>query len=530
MTILHDLGELPAIPGWGEPFDFPEPEDWGGSGGPSSTGTPILQRALTPESIRASRERVVASEGCAGVDGITVAQLDRDFDRIWNPVRDQLLAGVYRPQPLLCVDIPKPGSEKPRTLSIPTVVDRVVLLSLARVLSGLWEPAFSENSFAYRPGRSAHQAVLCAQQALNRGNHWVVDLDIEAFFDQVPHSRLLDRLRGELDLARDGPVIDLIGQFLAAPRKRGRDYRSARGRGLPQGSPLSPLLANLFLDPLDRFLEEHGCDFSRYADDFIVLCVDEGRGQEIFESVSEFLRWKLDLRLNREKSQVVPPAGVKFLGFTFREENHGRRVKRVIHPDSIRRFREKTAALCESIATAGPREPDFSELRKYFNGWWGYYGYTQDTRILERLRAGLHARIRAALWQHWRRPDAPRSLEDELTRRGLAREEAASLANEPLPGDPGRDSRLIRAMPPAKLDRLLRRRSGHSKYVSPNPRSAASPKPPASHPAFLPSEPDARQPWPPRIARPHRNPKFFFRLRLGQWVDLKFGYRRSSWN
>src|ERR671919_1497337 len=279
-------------------------------------------------------KQVERNSGAAGVDNMTVAQL-RDYLREhWLRIKAELLAGSYQPQPVLKVEIPKPGGKGMRMLGIPTVVDRLIQQALHQVLSPLFELHFSESSYGFRPQRSAHQAVLKARQYVREGRRWVVDIDLEKFFDRVNHDILMSRLARRV---KDKRVLRLIRSYLQAGMMS-NGLTTARREGTPQGGPLSPLLSNILLDELDKELERRGHKFCRYADDCNVYVQSRSAGERVLKSLTIFLDRRLRLKVNAEKSAVARPWERKFLGYSFTTQ---REARLKVAPTSVQRLKEK---------------------------------------------------------------------------------------------------------------------------------------------------------------------------------------------
>jgi RNA-directed DNA polymerase len=297
----------------------------------------LIEEACEKENVKEALRRVKANAGAAGVDGMSVKELPGYLRENWQRLKEQLLTGTYRPQPVRRVEIPKSGGGT-RKLGIPTVVDRFVQQAVLQVLQERWDPTFSEYSFGFRPGRSAHQAVAKAQEYIQAGHDWVVDIDLEKFFDRVNHDVLMGRVARRIS---DKRMLKLIRGFLNSGVME-NGLVGPTEEGTPQGGPLSPLLSNLLLDELDRELERRGHRFVRYADDCNIYVKSERAGQRVMEGVKGFLTRKLRLKVNESKSAVARPKDRKFLGFSF---TSGEVVKRRIAPQAIKRFKERIREL-----------------------------------------------------------------------------------------------------------------------------------------------------------------------------------------
>ncbi len=338
--------------------------------------------------------QVRQNRGAPGIDGITVQNFEMSLDHHLITISNSLLTNQYRPAPLRALDIRKPDGTGIRVLGIPIVQDRLVLHAIAHILAPLWEPHFSPFSFAYRPGRSALDAVLLAQQRLQSGRHWIVDLDIEKFFDHVDHVHLMLRLRERVN---DDRLLDLMGDFLRAGLQHNGVLQPTR-LGIAQGSPLSPLLANIVLDELDQEYMRRGWSFVRYADDCILFAQSEAEGNALLEFTRGFLADRLNLRLHPTKTRVVKPADTGFLGFTFRLSRYGR-VRRRATPDALAAFR----ARIQQLACANRRstlEQTIEDVVIFFRGWSSYYQFSQDKTLRAAHRFAC-AQLRAYAWAYW---------------------------------------------------------------------------------------------------------------------------------
>jgi RNA-directed DNA polymerase len=360
--------------------------------------------------------RVKANKGSAGVDGMTVEQLPAYLTQHWPTIREQLLSGTYKPQPVKRVEIPKPDGGM-RKLGIPTVLDRFIQQTVLQVLQGSWDRTFSDHSYGFRPGRSAHQAVAKAQQYIAAGYRWVVDLDLEKFFDRVNHDRLMARLAQRIN---DQRMLKLIRAFLRAG-VMAEGLVSPVDEGTPQGGPLSPLLSNIVLDELDRELERRGHRFVRYADDSNIYVRSRRAGARVMMSISKFITSKLKLKVNDEKSAVDRPEERKFLGFSF---TWNREPKRRIAPKAIARFKQRVRELTRRTRGVSV-EMMVAELRRYLIGWRGYFSFCQTPSVLQSLEQWVRHRLRSAVWKQWKRGSVRFA---ELTQRGLGKDLAASTA------------------------------------------------------------------------------------------------------
>lgn len=359
-----------------------------------STGSGLLQAVLTRENLRQAWKRVKANKGAAGVDGLDIDQTARHLVTAWPTIRDQLLLGTYRPKPVRRVTIPKPDGGE-RELGIPTVTDRLIQQALLQVLQPILDPTFSEHSYGFRPGRRAHDAILAAQGYIQSGRRIVVDVDLEKFFDRVNHDILIDRLRKRID---DAGIIRLIRAYLNSGILRDGVVLE-RYQGTPQGGPLSPLLANVLLDEVDKVLEQHGHCFARYADDCNVYV----RSRKAGERVMALLRkcyGKLRLKVNEAKSAVASVTGRKFLGYSFWFAKEG--VKRRVANKPMATFKQRVRQLTRRSGGRSMAEV-IERLKPYLLGWKAYFGLAQTPGVWRTLDEWLRHRLRAIQLKHWKR-------------------------------------------------------------------------------------------------------------------------------
>jgi len=374
-----------------------------------------MERVADPANLNAAWQRVRENGGAPGLDGITVEAFLEHAKPRAEALRRELLEGSYRPSPLRRVTIPKPSGGE-RKLGIPTVQDRVVQQALLQVLQPILDPSFSEHSYGFRPGRSAHQAVAAAQAYIQQGYDWAVDIDLEAFFDRVSHDRLMSRLGQRMADRRMGWIIR---RFLQAGVME-EGLIKPTTEGTPQGGPLSPLLSNLVLDELDKELERRGLRFVRYADDANVYVRSERAAANAFANLIGFIEGTLKLRVNRAKSAVARPWERKFLGFSF---TRGKNAKRRIAPKALAkakaRIRELTKEGRYNFQTV------MENLRRYLIGWLGYFRFCETPSVLNELEEWTRRRLRRLIWRQWKRG---RTRFAELVKRGADRQEAAKLA------------------------------------------------------------------------------------------------------
>ena len=355
----------------------------------------LMEEVCERENLKEALRQVKANKGSSGVDGMTVVALSDYLKRHWPAIREQLLSGTYEPKPVRRVEIPKPDGGV-RKLGIPTVLDRFIQQAVMQVLQRRWDRTFSDYSYGFRPGRSAHQAVAQAQQYIAEGHGWCVDLDLEKFFDRVNHDKLMGRIANRIE---DKRLLKLIRAFLNAGVME-NGLVSPSVEGTPQGGPLSPLLSNLVLDELDRELERRGHRFVRYADDCNIYVRSERAGQRVMESITRFITQRLKLKVNETKSAVARPRERKFLGFSF---SAGPEVKRVIAPKALDRFKQRIREITRR-AKGVSIETTIAELAPYLRGWRNYFGFCETPEVLVYLTRWVRLRLRAALWRQWKTP------------------------------------------------------------------------------------------------------------------------------
>jgi RNA-directed DNA polymerase len=386
-----------------------------------ATESPVQAATLIEEvcertNLLKAYQQVKANKGSPGVDGMTVTALGEYLKQQWPGIRERLLEGTYTPQVVKRVEIPKPDGGV-RKLGIPTALDRFIQQAVMQVLQKQWDPTFSGHSFGFRPGRSAHQAVRAAQAYVTAGYRWVVDLDLEKFFDRVNHDVLMGRIAKRVE---DKRVLKLIRAFLNAGVLE-NGLVSPTDEGTPQGGPLSPLVSNLLLDELDRELEQRGLRFVRYADDCNIYVASRRAGERVKASVTQFLAKRLRLKVNESKSGVARPWERKFLGFTFTSQ---RQPKRRIAPQALKRLVNRVRDITRR--TRGVKVEKVTEdLCSYLRGWNGYFGHCQTPSVLAALNSWIRRRLRSFYWKQWKR--GPVRFR-ELRARGVGRNLAAQTA------------------------------------------------------------------------------------------------------
>jgi len=401
----------------------------------------LMEEVVSRENLMLAYRRVMRNRGAPGVDGMRAGQLMEFCRRRWSAIREQLLGGTYRPQPVRKVEIPKPGGKGMRMLGIPTVLDRLIQQALNQVLVPIFDPTFSEHSYGFRPGRSAHHAVLAARSHIAAGHRWVVDTDLEKFFDRVNHDVLMARVKRRV---KDRRVLRLINRYLHAGMMEG-GVVSPRAEGTPQGGPLSPLLSNILLDDLDKELERRGHRFARYADDCNVYVRSKAAGKRVLASLERFLREKLRLKVNRVKSAVARPWKRKFLGYSV---TWHRQPRLKVATESVKRFK---ASLRQAFrAGRGQRlSAVIRGLAPKLRGWMAYFRLAEVKGILETLDQWIRRKLRVILWRQWKHW---KTRIKELRRRGLAPQRAVYAATTGRgPWWSAGTSHMNRAVPTAEL-------------------------------------------------------------------------------
>ncbi|WP_206077564.1 group II intron reverse transcriptase/maturase [Providencia sp. MGF014] len=359
-----------------------------------NNSTSWMAQVLARDNLIRALNQVKRNKGAAGVDGMTVDKLPDYLKQHWPTLREQLETGFYKPEAVKRVEIPKADGRK-RKLGIPTVLDRFIQQAIAQILSRHWENQFHNNSYGFRPMRSAHQAITHAKALLLSGKRWVVDLDLDAFFDRVNHDRLMSKLRAQI---QDPTLLGLIHRYLKAKiDHNGKQERSEEG--VPQGGPLSPLLANIVLNELDWELERRGHSFARYADDCQIYTGSKRAGERIKQSIERFIETRLRLKVNKSKSALARPWERSFLGFTF-SRSKGNRVK--VSDKALNRLKDKLREL--SRRTRGHNIGSvIAEIRKALLGWKAYFGIAEVQSQLRDTDKWLRRKLRCYIWKQWGR-------------------------------------------------------------------------------------------------------------------------------
>lgn len=379
-----------------------------------NTEAVTLEAVLSKENLRAAWLAVKANQGGPGVDGWDIEETAVHLRANWTDIETKLLRGEYQPGAVRAVEIPKPGGGV-RQLGIPNVQDRMIQQSIHQRLSPLWEVEFSEHSYGFRPNRSAHEAIGAAQRHIQAGKTWVADIDLKGYFDEVNHDILMHRVGQKV---RDKRLLRLIGEYLRAPMQAADRSKTRRTKGTPQGGPLSPLLANIYLDPLDKELEKRDLAFVRYADDIAIFASSERAAARILERVVEWIEKNLKVPVNRDKSGSGPTDDSALLGFRLYSDG---RVG--VSPKTVMRLKARVRELWnarQSLTSKQLRD----QWRIYIRGWWNYFGIAQWRRELENLTGWIRRHMRKCFWIRWK---TPRGRINALRRLGV-KERARGIA------------------------------------------------------------------------------------------------------
>ena len=378
----------------------------------------LLEQILSPTNMNQAYKRVRSNKGSGGIDKMEVESLKDYLVANKEELNQSILDGTYRPDPVRRVEIPK-ESGKMRMLGIPTVVDRVVQQAIAQILSSIYEKQFSTSSYGFRPKRSAHQALNKCKDHITDGYKYAVDMDLEKFFDTVNQSKLIEVLSRTV---KDGRVVSLIHKYLNAGVVVRNKYEETKV-GVPQGGPLSPLLSNIMLNELDKELEKRGHRFARYADDLVILCKSKRSAERTLTNIIPYIEEKLFLKVNREKTKAAYISKIKFLGYSFYENEKGGRLR--AHPKSISKMKEQIKVLT-SRSNGWGDERRKESLKQYITGWVNYFKLADIKILLLQVDEWYRRRLRMVIWKHWKRI---RTRLRYLIRLGLDKSKAWEFAN-----------------------------------------------------------------------------------------------------
>ena len=386
--------------------------------GKTKTNMKLLEEILTKDNLNKAYKKVYQNKGTAGVDGITVYEIKEYIQNNSDEILNQIRSRKYKPQPVKRVQIPKENGKK-RNLGIPTVMDRIIQHAMVQVLSPIYEEQFSDNSFGFRPNRSAEQAVIKALELLNDGNDWIVDIDLEKFFDTVNQDRLITIIRRTI---KDGDVVSLIMKYLKAGVKENGKVKATKV-GTPQGGNLSPLLSNIMLNELDKELEARGLNFVRYADDCIILVKSEKAANRVLSSITKYIEKKLGLKVNAEKSKVTRPTQTKYLGFSFWATKGGK-WKPKPHLKSYQKLKRKLKQLTNRSWSTS-LDNRIKQINYLVRGWVNYFRIANMKNAIIGIDEHLRTRIRVIIWKQWKKIT---KREKSLIQLGIERELAHNIA------------------------------------------------------------------------------------------------------
>ena len=362
------------------------------------TYIPTIESVVSDYNMQEAIAAVIRNKGAPGIDGITTEEIKKVLEQQWPKIKQDILDGKYCPSPVRRVEIPKPDGSGIRQLGIPTVTDRIIQQAIHQILVLVFDSTFSKYSYGFRPYRSAQQAVLRAQEYIQEGCEWVVDIDLEKFFDKVNHDMLMARIARRV---KDKKILLLIRRFLQAGVMEEGLVKPTE-EGTPQGGPLSPLLSNIMLDDFDRELEKRGLRFARYADDCNIYVKSERAGKRVMEAVVRYLTKQLKLKVNQQKSAVDRPWNRKFLGFTFTSGKQPNRI--AVHPSRVKRLKDKVRGLTRKMRGSQLRDSIRKRLMPITRGWANYFGLAEERSVFESLDGWIRRKIRGILWRQWKRP------------------------------------------------------------------------------------------------------------------------------
>lgn len=379
----------------------------------------LMEQIVSKENLNAAYLQVVRNKGAAGVDGMTVEELGAYLSENGENIREQLRTRKYKPQPVRRVKIPKEGGV--RKLGVPTVVDRFVQQAVAQVLTPIFEEQFHEHSYGFRPNRCAQQAVLKALEMMNDGHDWIVDIDLAKFFDTVDHDKLMTIFGRTI---KDGDVISVVRKFLVSGVMIDDEYEDTVV-GTPQGGNISPLLANIMLNELDKEMEQRGLNFVRYADDLIIMVGSRQAAERVMKSITRFIEEKLGLTVNAEKSKVDRPKGIKYLGFGFYFDSFAKAYKAKPHAKAVAKFKAAMRKFtCRSWGVSNAYK--VQKLNQFIRGWINYFKIGSMKRLCERLDSNIRYRLRMCIWKHWK---TPQNREKNLIKLDVPKWAAHKVAN-----------------------------------------------------------------------------------------------------
>jgi RNA-directed DNA polymerase len=362
------------------------------------TYIPTIESVVSDSNMKRALKAVIRNKGSPGIDGVTTEEIERVMQKQWLQIKQDILEGKYRPNPVKRVEIPKPDGNGVRQLGIPTVMDRIIQQAIHQELVPVFDSTFSQYSYGFRPNRSAQQAILQTQKYIQEGCEWVVDIDLEKFFDRVNHDMLMARVARRV---KDKKILLLIRRFLQSGVMEDGLVKATE-EGTPQGGPLSPLLSNIMLDDFDRELEKRGLRFARYADDCNIYVKSEKAGKRVMEAAVRYLIEKLKLRVNQQKSAVDNPSNRKFLGFTFTQGKEPNRI--AAHESRVKRLKEKVKGAIKKMRGSKLTVSIRKELMPITRGWANYFKVVEARSIFGSLDGWIRRKIRGILWRQWKKP------------------------------------------------------------------------------------------------------------------------------
>ena len=371
-----------------------------GSGKERSTQSmsELLEKILEKKNMNEAYKKVCANKGAGGVDGMELEELDGFIRKNWNSIREQIRGRSYKPQPVRRVEIPKPNASK-RKLGIPTVMDRVIQQGIAQIISPMCEPLFSDHSYGFRPNRSCEMAIKDMLMFLNEGYEWIVDIDLEKFFDNVPQDKLMSLVH---NIINDGDTESLIRKYLkAGVMVQGRYEKTEQGT--PQGGNLTPLLSNIMLNELDKEMERRGLGFVRYADDCVIAVRSEASAKRVMYSITDWIERKLGLKVNADKTHITRPMNLKYLGFGFWKDSKTKEWKCRPHKDSVQKFKRTLKKLTERRKSMAFAER-VKQLNRVIRGWINYFAIGRMKTAMTDIDAHLRTRLRVIIWKQWKVP------------------------------------------------------------------------------------------------------------------------------
>ena len=378
-----------------------------------------MGQILSKENLNAAYLQVVRNKGAAGIDGMEYTELKDYLSENGERIKEQLRNRKYKPQPVRRVKIPKPDGGI-RNLGVPTVTDRFIQQAIAQVLTPIFEKQFNDHSYGFRPDRCAQQAVIKALEMMNDGHDWIVDIDLAKFFDTVDHDKLMTIFGRTI---KEGDVISIVRKFLVSGVMVDDEYEDSI-IGMPQGGNISPLLANIMLNELDRELEARGLDFVRYADDCIIMVGSEQAAERVMKSITRFIEEKLGLKVNAAKSKVDKPKGVKYLGFGFYFDSFAKEYRARPHDKSVAKFKARVKELtCRSWGVDNKYK--VLKLNELIRGWVNYFKIGSMKTLCEKLDSRIRCRLRMCIWKHWK---TPKNRAKNLIKLGISRKYAWSTA------------------------------------------------------------------------------------------------------